>query len=68
MTDAAHRVRGYGGQLVRHALAAAWERGCYKVMLMTGSTDPATLRFYEGAGFERSKVGFQIRRVPKRAA
>jgi hypothetical protein len=31
---------------------------------MTGSKDPATLAFYEGAGFEQTKTGFQIRRQP----
>lgn len=68
VTDAAYRARGFGGQVLRHAVAAAWEQGCYKVMLLSGATDPAVLRFYEGVGFERSKVGFQIRRVPRRDA
>lgn len=27
---------------------------CYKVMLMTGRRDEATLRFYEAAGFSRN--------------
>jgi hypothetical protein len=35
-------------------------------MLLTGSKDPATLRFYEEAGFEQSKTGFQARRIPAR--
>lgn len=30
---------------------------------MTGSKDPAVLRFYEKAGFEQSKTGFQMRRA-----
>jgi hypothetical protein len=38
-------------------------RRCYKVMLLTGSNDPATPRFYEDAGFEQSKTGFQARRI-----
>lgn len=45
-------------------MATAWEAGCYKVMLMTGSKRPETLRFYADAGFEQSKTGFQIRRPP----
>jgi hypothetical protein len=32
-------------------------------MLLTGSTDPATLRFYENCGFLQNKTGFQIRRT-----
>lgn len=36
-------------------------------MLMTGSKNPATLAFYERAGFEQTKTGFQIRRHPPRS-
>jgi hypothetical protein len=32
------------------------------VMLMTGRNDPGTLDFYQRAGFQQSKTGFQIRR------
>ena len=45
------RQRGIGTGLLRHALRVAWAHGCYKVMLLTGRKDEATLRFYEGAGF-----------------
>jgi len=34
---------------------------------MTGSQKPSTLAFYEAAGFEQSKTGFQARRLPARA-
>ena len=44
----------------------AWAAGCYKVMLMTGSQRDSTLGFYRAAGFEQSKTGFQIRRLPPR--
>ncbi|MGE6794128.1 Acetyltransferase (GNAT) family protein [Pseudomonas guineae] len=53
VTHAEYRGCGYGQALLAHALAFAWEQGCYKVMLMTSSKDPATLRFYEAAGFDR---------------
>ncbi len=66
VTDAGHRRRGYGQAVLQAAVAAAWEAGCCKVMLLTGAGDPGTLRFYEGCGFERSKTGFQIRRAPVR--
>lgn len=62
VTHADHRQRGHGRALLHAAVAAAWEAGCYKVMLMTGSKRPETLRFYADAGFEQSKTGFQIRR------
>jgi GNAT superfamily N-acetyltransferase len=66
VTDARHQKRGYGKLVLKAAIAAAWRHGCYKVMLLTGSRDPATLRFYEDVGFEQSKTGFQVRRVPAR--
>ena len=53
VTHSEHRGRGYGHALLAHAQAFAWRQGCYKVMLMTSSKDPATLRFYEAAGFDR---------------
>jgi len=68
VTDAQHRNRGYGQAILKAAVAAAWECGCYKVMLLTGSKNPATLRFYQRAGFEQSKTGFQMRRLPSREA
>lgn len=61
VTHADHRKRGYAGAVIRHAIEQAWHDGCYKVMLLTGSKDPATLRFYESCGFAQSKTGFQIR-------
>ncbi len=40
-------------------LALACEQDCYKVMLLTGHKDEATLRFYQQAGFEAGvKTGF----------
>ena len=53
VTHSAHRGCGYGQALLAHAKAFAWGQGCYKVMLMTSSKDPAILRFYEAAGFDR---------------
>ncbi|ULJ72725.1 GNAT family N-acetyltransferase [Rhizobium gallicum] len=62
ITHADHRRKGYAGALIRHACATAWAENCYKVMLLTGSKNPATLRFYENCGFMRDKTGYQIRR------
>lgn len=66
VTNALHRGRGYGTRILRAAVAAAWGAGCYKVMLLTGSKQPSTLKFYENAGFEQSKTGFQMRRMSAR--
>jgi GNAT superfamily N-acetyltransferase len=53
------RRQGYASGTLQHALAVAWARDCYKVMLMTGSKREETLRFYEGVGFLRgAKTGF----------
>jgi GNAT superfamily N-acetyltransferase len=62
VTDAAQRRHGLGRVVIEAAIAAAWKCGCYKVMLMTGSKKPETLRFYTGIGFTQDKTGFQIRR------
>ena len=62
VTHADHRKQGYAGKLIRHAIEEAWNVGCYKVMLLTGSKNPATLRFYENCGFMQDKTGYQIRR------
>ena len=59
VTHADYRQRGYGRAVLHAALAHAWQQGCYKVMLMTGRKDAATLRFYESAGFDGDeKQGF----------
>ncbi|WP_421914080.1 GNAT family N-acetyltransferase [Mesorhizobium sp.] len=64
VTAATHRKRGFGRLLLERAVSIAWEHDCYKAMLLTGSTEPATLAFYRGAGFEQNKTGFQVRRLP----
>lgn len=63
VTDADHRRTGLGRAVLHAALEKAWRADCYKVLLATGSRREATLRFYEGAGFERGgKTYFEIRR------
>ena len=58
-----HQRRGLGRAVLGFACERAWEAGCYKVSLATGSVQAATLRFYEGAGFERGgKTFFEMRR------
>lgn len=59
ITHRDHRRHGYGTKVLRKAIDLAREKNCYKVMLMTGAKDEATLRFYEGTGLEKGiKTGF----------
>ena len=61
ITDERHRKRGFGRMALSRAIEMARERGCYKVMLMSGSKKEETLRFYENTGFDRyRKTGFVI--------
>ncbi len=65
VTHVDYRGKGLGTAVLDAACDRAWQHGCYKVMLSTSSTRPSTLSFYENAGFEQSRTGFQKRRVPK---
>jgi GNAT superfamily N-acetyltransferase len=59
LTHPEFRKQSLGTRVLQAALKLAWEQDCYKVMLLTGRKDPATLRFYERAGFEGGiKTGF----------
>lgn len=59
-----HRRTGLGRAVLGAALEAAWQAGCYKVMLATASRREETLRFYEGAGFARGGKTFFEARCP----
>lgn len=52
VTHRAFRGQGYATTLLRRAVALAAEAGCYKIMLLTGRKDAATLDFYRNAGFQ----------------
>ena len=65
VTHCGKRQKGYGSAVLRAALDHAWRAGCYKVMLLTGRRDEATLRFYRSVGFDaEGKQGF-IARPPR---
>jgi GNAT superfamily N-acetyltransferase len=53
VTHVAHRGQGWGKAILTRALGDAWRQDCYKVMLLTGRKEEATLRFYEKAGFDQ---------------
>lgn len=62
VTHSEFRNQGLGTRVLQEALKLAGEQDCYKVMLLTGRKNPATLRFYERAGFEGGvKTGFVAR-------
>ena len=66
VTHAAQRAHGHGTALLDATCTAAWQAGCDKVMLHTGSDAPATHTFYQSAGFAALKTGYQMRRQPAR--
>jgi GNAT superfamily N-acetyltransferase len=51
VVEEAARGRGLGKQIMAATLQAAWDAGCYKAMLQTGSRRPATHAFYRACGF-----------------
>jgi N-acetylglutamate synthase-like GNAT family acetyltransferase len=56
------RSRGFGKEIMAGTLQAAWDAGCYKVMLLTGSRRLSTHAFYLAYGFLRDdKTGYVAR-------
>jgi GNAT superfamily N-acetyltransferase len=51
VVDETFRGTGLGKQIMAATLRAAWDAGCYKAMLLTGSRTPATHAFYRACGF-----------------
>ena len=49
-----YRGKGYAGECLEFAREIAEKENCYKMMLLTGSKKPETLRFYEKAGYNSS--------------
>jgi GNAT superfamily N-acetyltransferase len=59
VTAAAYRGRGLAAGCLAFAKEIALRENCYKLMLMTGSQEESTLRFYERAGYDKTgKTGF----------
>lgn len=54
VTHPEYRGRGYGTECLNYAKKIAEEQGCYKIMLLTGATEGATLKFYGNAGYNSS--------------
>lgn len=63
VTHPDYRKRGLATTLLKTAQSIAWELGCYKVMLLTGSKRESTLAFYKKCGFlVDKKKGFVVYR------
>lgn len=62
VTHADFRRRGFASACLARAVHLARAAGCYKVMLLTGAKDEATLRFYRRARFDSGdKSAFVLR-------
>ena len=59
ITHPEYRKQGYASRVLQRAKEIAYSNHCYKMMLMTGSKEDDTLRFYEQAGYNRKdKMAF----------
>lgn len=54
VTHKDYRCRGLAQECLNFAREIALKENCYKMMLLTGSKDPNTLRFYEKVGYNSS--------------
>ena len=54
VTHRENRKKGLASACLDYAREIARKENCYKMMLLTGSKDPNTLRFYESAGYNSS--------------
>ena len=59
VTHPEYRKRGLAGACLNYAKELAQRENCYKLMLLTGSKEESTLRFYERAGYNsKDKTAF----------
>ncbi|TQJ22489.1 acetyltransferase (GNAT) family protein [Micromonospora sp. A202] len=64
VVEESRRGTGLGRQIMADTLQAAWDEGCYKAMLMTGSRNPATHGFYRACGFSPDVKTAYLARPP----
>ncbi|MCF0092071.1 GNAT family N-acetyltransferase [Micromonospora sp. MH99] len=65
VVEESRRGTGLGRQIMAGTLQAAWDAGCYKAMLMTGSRDPSTHAFYRACGFSADVKTAYLARPPR---
>ena len=63
VTHKDYRCRGLAQECLNFAREIALKENCYKMMLLTGSKDPNTLRFYEKAGYNSTEKTAFIQRL-----
>ena len=63
VTHKDYRRRGLAHECLNFARDIALKENCYKMMLLTGSKDPNTLRFYEKAGYNSTEKTAFIQRL-----
>ena len=54
VTHAEYRGHGYASECLEYAKQIAEQNHCYKMMLLTGSKEESTHRFYQKAGYNSS--------------
>ena len=63
VTHRDYRGLGHATACLDYAKAIAEKAHCYKIMLLTGSHEAATLRFYERAGYNSAEKTAFIQRL-----
>ena len=63
VTHSDYRGMGHATACLDYAKAIATEAHCYKIMLLTGSHEAETLRFYEHAGYDGTEKTAFIQRL-----
>lgn len=54
ITDKDYRKKGFATACLNFAKEIAKRENCYKMMLLTGSKEESTLKFYEQAGYNKN--------------
>lgn len=54
VTHKDYRGRGYATECLNYAKGLSEKENCYKMMLLTGSKEETTLKFYSNAGYNSS--------------
>ncbi len=63
VTHPDYRKRGLASACLEYARQIAQKENCYKIMLLTGAKDEATLHFYRQAGFDSGEKTAFIQRM-----
>ena len=64
VTHTNYRGKGYATECLNYAREIAERENCYKMMLLTGSKENATLNFYKSAGYSSTDKTAFIQWLP----